>query len=221
MKKIILIIFLLIPIGVSARSKTNCDYNLVSNLKKIAGNVDITYTYNIIDDSVYFDVTLVNIQPDMYFIYSGDKNTYFYSDTVNGEITLSNIFSGFSTFTFYSNRSDCMNEKLVVKNIKLPYYNRFYHYDECIGIENYRLCQKWLKYEDSYENFVYNVNEYKSSLNNQNDVENITGNKSFITKLIEFYVNYFYVLFPVSLGLIIGIYYLVKIIMNRKNRFDI
>lgn len=220
MKKILLILFLVIPISVSARGKTRCDYKLVSNLKKLVSNVDITYTYHINDNDVLFDITLANIQPDMYFIDS-NKKTYYYSDTVDGEITIKDAYSGTFKFSFYSNNSECMNEKLGVKNVNLPEYNPFYSYEECKGIENYQLCKKWSSNNITYNDFVYKTSIYKESLKNNNNLENMTTNSNFISDFVTLYLKYFYLLVPLTIGLIVGIYYLFRFIKNRRNRFDI
>lgn len=221
MKRYILfILFLIIPFNVLAVSKTSCNYSLVAKLKGLANNVNITYSYEINNDMVKYSIELVNISEDIYFIDNNTKNKYYYSDTINGSIKLNGYSSGNVRYTFYSNNSDCMNEKLVVKNVNLPYYNKFYKYDECIGIEEFNLCKKWIKYDGFYDDFVRSVNEYKSSLIN-NDIDNKVSNVSIFNKIVDFILKYYYITMLVIVLIIYGIMYLVKYIKYRKNRFDI
>lgn len=221
MKKILFLLLFIIPISVSARSKTSCDYKLVSNLKKLASNVDITYTYKIVEDNVYYDVTISNIQENIYFKTNFSNDIYYYSDTNNGEIVIENVFPGNNKFTFYSSDSGCLNEKLVVKNINLPYYNRYYNYDECKGIEDFSSCQRWSLNNDDYNTFLEKTLKYKSSLEKIDNGDNVNKNLSFFQKLINYFVNYFYLIIPLITLFIVGIMYLFRFIKNRKNRFDI
>lgn len=218
MKKILLFILLLLPSMVLARSKTKCDYTLVSNLKKLTSNVDVTYTYRIDDIYVYYDITLSNIQPDMYFIDTINDKTYYYSDTVNGEITLKDYYSGKVTYSFYSNNNECLNEKLGVKTVNLPYYNSYYEFSECEGLENYKLCQRWSKFDGTYDDFLNSIDRY----NDYSYGEEYFDNKlNWFDKLIGFYIKYYYILLPLTIMVFVGILYFVRYIKNRLNRFDI
>lgn len=223
MKKVLsfVVLLLILPCVVSARSKTGCDYTLLANLKKIASNVNTSYTYRIIDDIVYFDITLTNIHNDIYFVDNSTGNTYNFSNTNNGIITINDYKSGKVSFTFYSNNGDCLNEKLVVKSVNLPYYNKFYHRIFCEGIEEFSLCQRWIKYDGEYDDFLAATNSYKVSL--LDDDEEVLGyvDESFFTKIIKYFTSYYYIILPISIILVVGIMYLVKYIKNRINRFDL
>ena len=221
MRKLIIIIILLFPSIVLARTNTSCDYTLLANIKKLASNVNTTYTYKIVDNEVYFDITLTNITNDMYFIDNTTDKTYHYSDTNNGVITISNYESGKVSFTFYSNNSECMGEKLKVKYVNLPYYNEFYSYEECKGIEEFNLCNKWMEYYGGYYDFKTEVNEYKDKTDEQSTDESPKGNKNFLSRLVLFYTNYYYIIIPIIIAVLIIVIYIVKYIKQRLNRFKI
>lgn len=222
MKRVLLLILLLVFPGlVSARSKTSCDFTLLANLKKIVSNVDITYTYRLIDDKVYFDVTLTNITQDIYFVDNNNGGKYYYGDTNNGIITLDDYTSGKVSYSFYSNNGECLDEKLSIKNISLPYYNNLYNSDLCSGIEDYSLCQKWIKNNYSYYDYLYKIKDYRSKLNNNNVEEIVNDNSNWFDKLISFVLSYYYILMPLVILVILGVIYLVKMIKFRRNRFEI
>lgn len=218
MKKILLVVLLLVPSVVLASSKTRCDYTLVSNLKKLTSNVDVSYTYQINGGVVNYSITLSNIQSDMYFIDNYYEKTYYYSDTVNGEITINDYYSGKVSYTFYSNNSSCLNEKLGVKVVNLPYYNPYYVSDWCNGKEKYKICQRWTKFDGTYDDFINSVDKY----NDNNSSESFSERKlNWFDRLISVYINYYYILLPLTIAIIVGILYLIRFIKNRFNRFDI
>ena len=223
MKKLICLFFfsiLLMPSHVLAVSNNDCSFTLLSDLKKIANNVDISYEYHIVDDEVSFDVTIANITEDIYFKLFGSNISYHYSDTDNGVITFKNYVSGVHKFAFYSENSECANERLSIRTVDLPYYNKYYDYEICSKVPNYKLCQKWVKYDGTFEDFSNSVKKYIKSLKNGNDVDEIKE-ISLFDKIVYFVLNYYYLILPIAALLIVGIMKLVKYIKFRKNRFDI
>lgn len=216
MRRYILIAFLLIPVSVLARSKTSCDYSLIAKLRGLANNVNINYSYEIIDDKVRYILEFVNLNDDIYFI---DNNTKIRYDNSNN-IIISDYMSGKYGFTFYSNNSNCLNEKLSVKYVNLPYYNKYYRYNECNGIEDFNGCQKWIRYDVGYDDFLEDVSNYKKTLN---DSILIVDNEdtNWFDDFASFFLTYYYIVMPIVIGLIIGIIYLVKYIKFKKNRFEI
>ena len=205
------------PSLVCATSKTSCDYTLTANLKKLASNINITYKYRIIDDEVYFDITLANIQSNLYFIDSKTKNTYYYSDTNNGVITINDYKSGSVSFSVYSNDDECLDEKLVVKKVKLPFYNKYYKLDECLDNNSF-VCNKWT---DNYVNYNTFLDYTKKSSGSSLNYEVVETNNDSINRFIEFIISYYYIILPILIIVIVGVLYLIRFIKYRKNRFDI
>lgn len=223
MKKLICLFFfsiLLMPSYVLAVSNKDCSFTLLSDLKKIANNVDISYEYHIVDDEVSFDVTIANITEDIYFKLFGSNISYHYSDTDNGVITFKNYVSGVHKFAFYSENSECANERLSIRTVDLPYYNKYYDYDICSNVPNYKLCQKWVKYDGTFENFSNSVKKYIKSLEKKENVDDIKE-LNFFDKIVCFVLNYYYLILPIGALLIIGILRLIRFIKFRRNRFDI
>lgn len=222
MKRILLIIciFFLTPKVVFARSKTSCDYTLLANLKKLASNINVTYTYYIKDNEAYFDITLTNLQENIYFTDNYNR-TYYYSNTLGGVITIPGYKSGKVTFTFYSNDSECLNEKLSVKYANLPYYNSFYNYEECKGIEEFSLCQKWTENNYGYDEFIQQTDIYKYNKNRNKIDNNEIIEKKLFEKIVDLYLTYYYIITPLFILAVLGIMYSIKYIKYRLNRFNI
>ena len=220
-KKILLVIILFIlPINALGLTYGGCDYSTVSKLKSLVTNINISYSYRIENNNAYFDITLNNLTPDIYFYDQKNNKNYYYSDTNNGEITIKNYTSNGSTGTykFYSAKDECYGIKLGSKYYKLPNYNAYYSSKLCEGISNYSLCQKWTTINYSYEEVETLVNEYKKGIN-QEDItdDNITYEKTFLNKLLDFYVNYYYYLL---IGIIV-IFGLIIIIKKRKDKIKL
>lgn len=217
----LIVLFLLMMPEIYARSKTRCDYTLVSNYKKLSNNVDISYNYRLEGDRVYFDVTLTNLQPYIYFTDNYYNRTYYYSDTNNGIITIQNYDSGKISYSFYTNDSECLNEKLNIRYINLPYYNKYYNYEECKGIEEYSLCNKWIENKYGYNDFKDMTEKYRQQKEKKQFNEINSKEENWFDKIVAFYLKYFYIITPMFIGFILGIINLIKYIRFKTNRFNI
>ena len=213
------VVFMIFKSDFKALTYGGCDYTTVANLKKLINNIDVSYTYSIINNEAVFDVTLANIPPNVSFRDSYNSKKYFYSDTSNGEI----IIRGYKdvqdgNYTFSVKNGICDNVKLGTKYYKFPIYNHRMNSDSCKDIPKFSLCKKWLnKYYYDYE-FEREVKKYKESLEQKETTQlDIKYEKDFFTKLIEFYVKYYYVLLPA----IIVIFGTIIIVYNRKGRFKL
>lgn len=222
MKKNILLIITLftLPVNIFGLTYGGCDYSIVSKLKSLVTNVNISYSYRIENNNAYFDIKLNNLTPDMYFYDVSNKKNYYYSDTNNGEITIHNYISNGNTGTykFYSAKNECYGISLGSKYYKLPNYNIYYGSELCEGISNYSLCQKWATVNYSYDELKTLIDEYKNRINKEDIIDNnITYEKGFLNKLVDFYINYYYYLL-ISIIVIFGI---IIIINKRKDKFKL
>ena len=219
-KKILFLIVLLLFQKNNVRALTygGCDYSSVSRMKSLVNNINISYDYRIIDNVAYFDVTLNNITPEMYFWDTLTNETYTYADTQNGEITIHNYTGTSGNYKFYSAMSDCYGTALGTKYYSFPNYNIYYTNALCSDIPNYSLCQKWVKINYSYDKFEKIIFAYKDSLNSQEPIEEQVEYKdNILNKIVEFYVSYYYY-FLVAVILICGIIILIK---RKKDKFKL
>ena len=67
-KKIIFILFILLfyKTSVSALTYGGCDTSVIARMKQVVANINISYDYKIINDKVYYDVTISNLTNDIY-----------------------------------------------------------------------------------------------------------------------------------------------------------
>ena len=198
---IIFVLLLLIPI---TKVNGSCSYNEIVRLKKIASNINVSYDYIEKNSSVTFQITLNNLNEELYFIDLSNYKKYYYT---KDEIKISNYKSGQTVkYAFYPAKSDCDEKSLHTIRIVLPTYNPYYKDDVCQGVENYSLCQKWSSHNLSYSNFVEKVNNYKSSLTVPvpPSIEEESNNVSYMQLFIQFLLDYYIVIIIIlSLALIV------------------
>jgi len=218
MKKILFLIILMhcFIANASALSYGGCDYSVISRLKSLVTNVNTTYDYRNENGIIYFDLTITNITPEMYFYNNYTRKNYTYSDTNNGEITIYGLMNS-GTLKFYSNVSECNGINLGTKYYKFPTYNQYHTSELCKDIQNYSLCQKWADVNYSRSEFQEKVEEYKKSKENIEEEIEVQYSKSLLDIILEFYINYYYIV----LGLIILVCGTIIIVKSRNNKFDL
>ena len=204
MRKIVLIFILMLFIPITKVNGFYCTYTEIAQLKKIASNVTYFYEYNDIDGQITFDITLVNLNKDIYFVDSTNNKKYEFTET---EIKLTGYKSGETViYTFYPVNSYCQDETLYTLRIILPTYNPFYKDKICSGIENYSLCQKWSSHNLTYEQFVKKVEQYKNSIKEETNEDMTEDNNDNLNYIIEFFINYYYIFIIIFIIMFVGLY---------------
>ena len=198
----VLICMCVTPTFVHAR----CDYQRQAELSRIASNVQLAYTY----DSTEFTVFVSNLTSDLYMtdnygkIYYGDgkeKTFHFASGTVN--------------FNIYSNDSNCKGEKLLRKSITLPTPNAFAGYPECNQYPNFKYCQNWGELAISSEQFYSEFSKYKQSLS-QKLLEGENSNLNILDTILDVLnANSFMFIF---LGIIGGVTLIIVFIRKKIHK---
>lgn len=218
-KIIILILSLFIQTNIYALTYSGCDYSYISKLKKITNNINVSYDYRMENNYSYFDVTINNITPDMYFVDTQDYKTYHYSDTNNGEITIKNYTGNSGSYKFYTSKTECNNVLLGTKYYKFPTYNQYHNHKLCEDIPNYILCKKWVEINLTESEFEDKILRYKDSLieDEENIEDKIEYKESNFNKFIDFYINYYYYIFIV----IILVCSIIIVIKRKKDSFKL
>ena len=217
MKKIIFILMITFVLNLSNVS-AKCSYKEISRMKKLVSNVNVAYDYKITDNFAKFDLTLTNLQPDIYMYDFVNNRNYYYYETLNGEITISDYLVKSGNIKFYSANPACYGLFLGTKYYKFPTYNIYYNDPLCDGINNFSLCQKWVSNTYDYNKFKNLIYEYKKNLSEiENETIRVEYEKSLLNKIVEFYVKYYYYI----LVFIIVICSIIIVIDRRKNSFKL
>lgn len=203
MKKIIFLVtlFLILIENVQA----SCSDDEITRLSKLANNVTVSYTYN--EKTNKFMITFTNVTDDL-SINDLTHNKY-YSNYP--EVTIKNFNSGKHKFYIYASDKNCYESALSSKYIELPYYNKYYAYNECKNFEEYSYCNKWLNSNLSYDIWKQKVDEYNKEVKKIEEKE-VKNTKSilYILKdiIIQFYVSYYYIILPTIISSLCLIIYL-------------
>lgn len=214
-----IVAFLIFNLDSDALTYGGCEYSEISRLKSIVSNVNISYDYYIRNNQVYFNVTINNITPGIYFVDSQTGLKYEYSNTVDGEITINDYKNTTGHYKFYSGLSECYGVKLSNKYYTLPTYNSYYGDPLCEDNKNYSLCQKWAKITYSYSEFeklIYDYNNKEQVLPKEDEIKPIYQ-QTYLDIFAKFYIKYYYFI-------LIGIIFIcvtVMIISKKKNSFDL
>ncbi|MBR2841023.1 MAG: hypothetical protein IKF01_04040 [Bacilli bacterium] len=118
-------------------TKAQCTDQRMAELNKIASNVQVSYNYELTNDNMIYHVELSNITDDIYVV--DDEGTIFSTSLYNKDYgdALEEVY------TIYSNDANCYGEKLISRNLKLPYFNIYSQLEECKGKLERPECQIW------------------------------------------------------------------------------
>lgn len=159
MKKYSLVVFLIALFTFPIRVNAVCSYKDQVRLQKIAGNVTFSYRYIESKYNVQFQITVSNLTSELYMIDTSTMKTYF-SD--NQDFVIDGYESGKTIrFDFYAKDSGCTPNRLFSSYVTLPSYNPYHTNRLCEGIEDFTLCQKWLKNQMTYKEFYEGIMNYK------------------------------------------------------------
>ena len=158
-----------------------------------------------LNDEVLFTITIYNLRPNQYVIdiINNKRYDYGYNKDNESEIVIENITeSGVYKFEVYSKDNTCNENALNTLYVTLPTYNKYYKDNLCKGIESYKLCQKWFGTSISYDRFKKEIENYKNTLNQEDDFEE-EKEETFFDYLINLYINTYYIVLPLFIILLL------------------
>lgn len=214
---IILVTVLLLVAPSTAQAEdffNRCDYTTKARLKELASNISSSYVPIETENGVTFQVTITNIYPGLIVrdVSNGEEYRYDANRSRPSEVTITDLQPD-QTYQYdvYSDNPSCSDIILNVYYVTLPAYNAYYKDTLCIGIENYSLCNRWLKHSMSFEEFEKGVSEYRESLNQEVPKKE---EQTRLNPVLQFIRDYYYVF--IGLG-ILGIGYVVYVRRKRDS----
>ena len=214
---IILVTVLLLVAPSTAQAEDffdRCDYTTKARLKELASNISSSYVPIETENGVTFQVTITNIYPGLIVrdVSNGEEYRYDANRSRPSEVTITDLQPD-QTYQYdvYSDNPSCSDIILNVYYVTLPAYNAYYKDTLCIGIENYSLCNRWLKHSMSFEEFEKGVSEYRESLNQEVPKKE---EQTRLNPVLQFIRDYYYVF--IGLG-ILGIGYVVYVRRKRDS----
>lgn len=221
----IVLLFLCFFVTTSVNAET-CSNKELNSLKEKAINIKVTYdlydsTYNE-NHLYYFNVLITNFDKDFYIVDSdGQEFKYMENLEDNGVRVLRSVKEGTKyDFTLYtSNETRCPDNKIITKSITLPYYNDYSQREECNGIEEFSLCQKYYGgVIDSEDYFKTQVEKYRKSLVDNSNKKN---DKSIVSIILAFITNNLLIVIPSIIVIIVIVILVVIKTIKKKKRVKI
>ncbi len=213
---IIILLFLIMPnvYGI-------CSPKAYTDMKAKAFSTQLKWDFYNDGKTQYFTVTIYNMDKEVMLEYGGRE----YVSKKGEKVLINDFFVGGSTYEFnlYGEYdSNCPEEFLYTKNLEIPKYNVYSEREECLEYEDFPLCNKWYKGNiNSEKEFNTYLEKYKESIKPKEEKTEKDDN-NFIDRVIELF-NEYTVIFILTGSLIIGtlIYFVIRLIIRRKNRIKI
>lgn len=181
-----LFLLIVLPIKVNAI----CDNSRKSELQKIAAN--ITYGYDYIKENDTFNITITNLNPNIY-IENNDK-VYRYSNS--NELTLSGYKPGDNMRLYVYDSEYCSVSALNILYINLPVKNKYYGTEICSDAQEYNLCQMWTNNNLTENEMREKINNYKKTDSVYDETEQIDVKNYALELLIDIYIKYYFIILP-------------------------
>ena len=218
--KKILIVFVIMFLFVSKVEADTCTKTEKNTLTKSAKTIEIIpYLDDEYDPfhSYKYNVYITNLTKD-YYIVDSNGNRFEYSNDYTSDTVFGNYEQGSKvSFKIYGAYDGvCPDVLLATKTIRFDYYNDYSTFEECEGIEEFKLCQRNYSGEiESKEWFLEQVEKYKAGL-----IENPDPGEEKLTlfeKIIEFLKENVVVTIGIVVAFVIGLILLIrKLIQNKK-----
>lgn len=198
---ILVLMILLLPNKVMA----GCESGESLRIQKLVNNITTSYEYN--KEVGAFTLTFTNLSDEFVIVDINEEQEY----TANYELTIPNVKSGNHTYYIYTSKKNCFDSEVAVRNINLPYYNKFYDLDECKSINN-KFCYKWLPNKLDYRTWKKNIDNYKSKKKAEEEKIAQQNKQTIVDKIrdviIALYVDYYYIFLPITIFALVAIIYL-------------
>lgn len=188
MKKVRYLAFMICIFAFPMLVKADCDNQRIAELNKIAGNVQISYTYEIENNEPSFYLNISNVLGDIYL--KDNYGNLYYNDMEKIEYAPKTII----TYTIYSNDINCRDIKLLSIYSKKINYNKYYNSEVCKNNVS-KFCDLWVDNDElSYIDFLNKVSETKV-INNSGTTNKKTNNDYIIYIIISIVILFLFITF--------------------------
>lgn len=227
--KIILIILCIASIYTYTKveAKETCTAQEKNNLIQLAHNVK--FDYELLPDegnlNRSFSLTASNLVGGIEIRYGFSTYSYDETSTTPGVIKMNEYFGDGRThkiLIYASSSTNCADQVLATKMVAIPKYNSYSEREECVGIEAFKLCQRWYAGSFTEEEFQQQTKIYKANLTNSSEEKQKKEEKtSILNKFFDLYKERLLISITSSIILIFMIILIIKIIVKKKNKIKI
>ncbi len=168
------------------------------------------------------EVLINNLTEKLYVEVSinGEKNTYNYNDTDNGQIIIkqddNTSINKYTISVYASSNTGCEGNKLTTLYVTTPRYNYLSDYAACDGIEEYYLCSRYVTTEDIGEGeFLTKTADYRASKEKEENEKNVEKEDKGVLKFIKEHVVAISI---ISIIVIAGVTVAVILVKKQRSR---
>lgn len=211
--KYVLVTFLMF-ISIIPNVNALCGSKDMIEKKEIANDITITAQYAKDEngkDTGKYNLVIEGLVEEFYIIEEITDETYYYNETINGTLTISNLESG--NYRFHIYYEVCEDELVKTIKYKLPKYNHYANNPLCEGIteDDLAVCNRLYQGELTDEIFEQKIEEYKKSLNIETQIQK--GENNIVNKIMDFFKDYYIYIIAVFILIIVII---IRIVVNKK-----
>ena len=219
-RTLIIVFFVFLNIK-PVQAETSCSTAEIKKLKQEAAKIN--FIYNLVEeynsDDIYkYNMNFVNFTENFYIVDSEERQ-FIYSRDYTAETIFGSYLAGTKvTFKVYGAYGTICQDKLIrTVKIAFPYYNPYSRYEECKGIEEFKLCKR--NYNGKIESekwFLERVKEYKESQNQK--PEEPEKKKNFLEIIIKFINENPIIIFAlIAIIIIVIVLFVIRYFKNRNN----
>lgn len=206
-----LFITILLFLFITPRANALCSKDNMLKVKEKANNIMVETQYskdNNGNDTGNFNITFKGLTQELYISNQLTGEKYYYNNTDNGTMTLTNLPTG--NYIFKVHYDVCYSELMRTINYKLPKYNHYANDKQCDGLKDQiDICSRSYQGNITKEEFETKIKEYKKELGIKEEELPKTQFDKIIKLLLEYYPY-------IIAGIIVIVAITIKLVINKK-----
>lgn len=208
MKRVFLVLSFLVLftfLCVTNVSASECSLKELRELKTLAKKVQVTYEFD--EKNRVFNLNVYNVNSRVNLVGS------FFEYSTNGAGLPYGIPGlNYSYSIVATNKTNCSGEELYVLKLKLPFYNEFSSYKQCMDYPEFDLCKKWYNSSEiSEKDFGKKLLEYKK--------QNTKNKMGLLDYVYTFFIGNWRYFVILGSGFAVGLYIVSK--KSKKNKIEL
>lgn len=223
---LLLIVVFLFLFKVDVNAAGTCTTEEQKILKIEAEN--IVFAYELVHDTdertdieYYYNITINNLGKNL-IVEQGNAVYDKSYENANGEINISKSYMIGETVSFKilgGPNTKCQNEKIMTELITLPYYNKYSTREECKEYSEYDICKTNINTTNvSEKKFLEEIEKVKKIEEEKNKTSPQKKEETIFQKIINFYKENITFLLPITIGVIVLIGIIIRIIINKNKK---
>ena len=187
---IILLLFAVLIIPKKASALPLCTAKIKQQYITAAEKIKFSYEFIREDESYYFQIKATNTDKNLIIEY----NNYDYNGLGNDDyIVFDTHFKDNAIYKFKIKVREgitCADETITYRTVKIPKFNKYSEYDECIEYEEAPICSRFYQGKiENIEDFRKQLKDYLAKIK-EKQIEDYKDERSLFQKISDFYMDH-------------------------------